>query len=286
MADAAPASGQRNRVRWLIAPGLVLLLALFLVPLAVILQASLFEDGAAAHHFQHMLASPLYLEVMKQTVVTSIVVAMLCLLVGYPVAYFVSRQPARRRAILLFLILVPLWMSILVRTYAWMIVLGREGIINTALTALGLITAPLKLSFTTGAVYLVMVQVLLPLMVMTCYSTMAEIDDTYMRAARVLGARASVAFLRVFLPLSLEGAISGFVLVFMLSMGFFIVPALIGGPKDAMIANLISDQVDQVNWGFAAALALALLAVTLAVMALVRLATRHLVFSAAREAAS
>jgi putative spermidine/putrescine transport system permease protein len=223
---------------------------------------------------------------MKQTVVTSIIVATLCLLVGYPVAYFVSRQPARRRALLLFLILVPLWMSILVRTYAWMIVLGREGIINTALTALGLITAPLKLGFTTGAVYLVMVQVLLPLMVMTCYSAMADIDDTFLRAARVLGARAPVAFLRVFLPLSLEGAIGGFVLVFMLSMGFFIVPALVGGPKDAMIANLISDQVDQVNWGFAAALALALLAVTLAVMALVRLATRHLVFSAAREAAS
>jgi putative spermidine/putrescine transport system permease protein len=271
-------------VRWLITPGLVLLAALFLVPLAVILKASLIEDGAAAHHFDRFLTGPLYLEVMKQTVVTSMVVATLCLLVGYPVAYFINRQPPRHRAILMFLILVPLWMSILVRTYAWMIVLGREGIINTALIGLGLITTPLKLSFTTGAVYLVMVQVLLPLMVMTCYSAMAEIDDTYMRAARVLGARASVAFIRVFLPLSLEGAISGFVLVFMLSMGFFVVPALIGGPKDAMIANLISDQVDQVNWGFAAALALALLAVTLAVMALVRLLTRRLVFSVAKEA--
>jgi putative spermidine/putrescine transport system permease protein len=128
--------------------------------------------------------------------------------------------------------------------------------------------------------------VLLPFMVMTCYSPMVEIDDTYMRAARVLGARASTAFFRVFLPLSLEGAVSGFVLVFMLSMGFFIVPALIGGPKDAMIANLIADQVEKANWDFAAVLALVLLAATLAVMALIRLATRRLVFSLARDVAS
>jgi putative spermidine/putrescine transport system permease protein len=272
--------------RWLIVPGLALICALFLVPMAVILEAALFEDGAAARHFAPFTSSSLYVDVMQQTVVTSLIVAALCLLAGYPVAFFISRQLPRRRALLLFLILVPLWMSILVRSYAWMIVLGREGIINASLIATGLAAAPLKLSFTTGAVYLVMVQVLLPLMVMTCYSGMTEIDETYMRAARVLGARPSAAFLRVFLPLSLEGAVSGFVLVFMLSMGFFIVPALLGGPKDTMIANLIANQVEQANWGFAAALALVLLAVTLAVMMVVRLATRRLVFSFARTAAS
>lgn len=257
-----------------------------MLPLAVILEAALFEEGTASRHFARFLSSSLYLDVMQHTVVTSLVVASLCLFAGYPVAFFISRQPPRSRALLIFLILVPLWMSILVRTYAWMIVLGREGIINASLIALGFTSEPLKLNFTTGAVYIVMVQVLLPIMVMTCYAGMAQIDDTYIRAARVLGARPFVAFVRVFLPLSLEGAVSGFILVFMLSMGFFIVPALVGGPKDAMIANLIVTQVEQANWAFAAALALVLLAVTLFVMMLIRLLTRHLIFSFTRTAAS
>jgi putative spermidine/putrescine transport system permease protein len=275
-----------GRTSWLVVPALVLLVALFVLPLAVILEAALFEEGTASRHFSRFLASGLYVGVMQQTVITSLVVATLSLAAGYPIAFFISRQPPRTRAWLIFLILVPLWMSILVRTYAWMIVLGREGVINASLMALGFVVEPLKLNFTTGSVYIVMVQVLLPLMVMTCYAGMAEIDDTFMRAARVLGARPSAAFMRVFLPLSLEGAVSGFVLVFMLSMGFFIVPALVGGPKDAMIANLIATQVEQANWAFAAALALILLAVTLLVMMLIRLATRRLVFSFAGAAAA
>jgi len=189
--------------------------------------------------------------------------------------------PAAERPLLLFLVLVPLWMSILVRTYAWMVVLGREGIVNGFLISSGIVDKPVKLMFTTGAVYLGMVQILLPIMIVSCFSAMTEIDQGLMRAARILGARPHQAFVRVFLPLSLEGAITGAVIVFILSMGFFITPALIGGRKDAMMANLIAGQVSQANWGFASALAIILLFATLAVMVLVRLAARRLVYSAA-----
>lgn len=259
-------------------PGLALLAATFLIPLIVVLQASLTDIGANNSPVARLFSSSLYLSVLWHTLSTSLTVATLCVLVGYPVAYFISRQPPSRRSLLIFLILVPLWMSILVRTYAWMIVLGREGIVNMSLMSLGLTAAPLKLSFTTASVYLVMVQVLLPFLIMTCYSAMVDIDDTLLRAARVLGASSRQAFVKVFLPLSLEGVVSGFMLVFMISMGFFIVPALVGGARDVMIANLISDQVEKVNWDFAAVLALVLLAVTLAAMAGIRFVGRRLVF--------
>lgn len=275
-----------SATKFLILPGLALLLFLFVAPLAVILKAGLFEDGGTSGYLARFISNGAYLEVMERTVAFSAIVSAICLFAGYPIAFFIARQTKKWRPLLVFLIFVPMWMSILVRTYSWMILLGREGIVNATLMKLGLVSTPLRLIYTTGSVYLVLVQVLLPFMVMTCYSAMAEIDETHIRAARLLGARPLSAFLRVFLPLSLEGAVSGFVLVFMLSMGVFVVPGLVGGPRDTMMANLIATQVEQTNWGFGAALALVLLATTLAAMSVIRLATRRFVFSPARETAA
>lgn len=233
-------------------------------------QQGLFDPAFTIEHFDRFLNRGAYMRVFGNTLQISAVVSIVCLLLGYPVACFIVFQPPSRRPLLMFLVLVPMWMSILARTYAWMIVLGKEGIINQFLLATGILEEPVKMLFTTGAVYVGMVQIMLPITIVTCFSSMTEIDQSLLRAARIMGASPSRAFRKIFFPLSAEGAITGALIVFILSMGFFIVPALIGGRKDAMMANIIAGQVSQTNWGFAAALAVALLISTLAILAAVR----------------
>lgn len=258
-------------------PGLVLILLLFLIPVGIVFQQGLFDPEFTTDHFTRFATRGAYMRIFWHTLQVSAVVALLCLLLGYPVAYFIVRQPPRRRPFLLFLVLVPMWMSILARTYAWMVVLGKEGMINQMLLALGLAAEPVQLLFTPGAVYVAMVQIMMPILIVTCYSSMTEIDQSLLRAARIMGAGPFKAFRQVFLPLSAEGAITGTLIVFILSMGFFIVPALLGGRKDMLLANIIAGQVSQTNWGFAAALAIVLLAATLAVLAAVRVLSARLV---------
>ena len=256
--------------RLTILPGLALILMLFLIPVGIVFQQGLFDPTFTTEHFDRFVSRGSYVRIFWSTLQISTVVAALCLLIGYPVAYFIVRQSASRRPFLMFLVLVPMWMSILARTYSWMVVLGKEGIINQTLLGLGLIDEPLRMLFTTGAVYVSMVQIMLPILIVTCFSSMTEIDQSLLRAARIMGASRARAFREVFLPLSAEGAITGTLIVFILSMGFFIVPALLGGRRDAMLANVISSQVGQTNWGFAAAISIVLLGATLLVLVLVR----------------
>ncbi|MTI17481.1 ABC transporter permease [Rhodobacteraceae bacterium RKSG542] len=252
-------------------PGLAIICVMFLVPVGFVFQHGLFDPSFTTEHFTRFINRGAYMRIFWTTLQVSSVVALACLIIGYPIAYFIVRQPSRRRPMLIFLVLVPMWMSILSRTYAWMVVLGKEGIINQTLLWVGLIDEPLKLLFTTGAVYVSMIQIMLPILIVTCFSSMTEIDQSLMRSARIFGASPFKAFREVFLPLSLEGAITGTLIVFILSMGFFIVPALVGGRKDTMLANIISSQVSTGNWGFAAALSIVLLTATLLVMFAVRL---------------
>lgn len=264
-------------------PALALALVMFAVPVVLVFQEALFDPGFTLEHFERFFSRAVFQTVFRNTLMVAAIVASACLLIGYPMALFiVTRRPARR-PLLLFVVLVPMWMSILVRTYAWMVVLGREGMINQALLALGMIEAPLQLLYTSGAVYVAMVQILLPIMVVTCYSAMTEIDMGLIRAARVMGAGPIRAFRHVFLPLSLEGALTGWSVIFILSLGFFIVPALLGGRRDALIGNMIVNQVAQTNWGFAAAMAIVLLVATVLLLALVRLVASRFLHSA-REA--
>ncbi len=262
---------------WLIVPGVLLLAFFFVAPTVEIALSSIFDEGLTGKHFERFATKGAYVEVFWRTLVRSVWIGILCVLIGYPIAYFIVHRSLRTQVFLMLLILVPLWTSILIRTYAWMVVLGREGIVNNALIWLGLIDKPLRMMFTTGAVYVAMIQILLPIAVIACYSAMTEIDRTLPRAAKVLGASPWKAFRHVFLPLSLEGALTSFVIVFMLSMGFFITPALVGGRKDAMLANVIAHNVEQLNWGFASALALLLLVATIIVIVVVRLLANRFV---------
>lgn len=261
-----------NRIfkTWLLWPTLAMMLAFFLVPSLDIIRTSIFDPTFTSEHFVRFFTRSVYSTVFWKTIRISALVAIICAVVGYPVAYFISQRSRQNQFLLMFFIFVPLWMSVLIRSYTWMVVLGREGIINTALINMGLIEQPLKLLFTTGAVYVAMVQILLPIQIISCFSAMTEIDMDLIRAARVMGARPIQAFRRVFLPLSLDGTVTGALIVFMLSMGFFITPALVGGRKDMMLANLIDFHVERLNWGFASTIALVLLVGTICSILIVR----------------
>ena len=196
-------------------------------------------------------------------------VTLVCLLLGYPTAWYLSQQTDRKAAVLLFLVLLPFWTSLLVRTVAWVVLLQREGVVNDALLSAGLITEPLKMIFNRFAVYVAMVHVLLPFIILPLYSVMKAIPPAYLRAAASLGAPPFVAWLRVYLPQTLPGIGAGCLMVFIQALGYYVTPALVGGADDQMISYFIAFYASKtINWSMAAALALILLSVTMALYAL------------------
>ena len=203
--------------------------------------------------------------ILGRTLWISGVVTLACLLLGYPVALFIARQPPQRAALFLFLVLLPFWTSLLVRTVAWVVLLQREGILNNLLLSLGIVHEPLRMIFNRFAVYVAMVHVLLPFMVLPVFAVMKSISPSYERAAASLGAPPFTAFRRVYLPQTLPGIAAGCLMVFIQALGYYITPALVGGADDQMISYFIAFYASRtVNWGMAGALSIMLLAATLA----------------------
>jgi putative spermidine/putrescine transport system permease protein len=189
-------------------------------------------------------------------------VTLIAAVLGYPLAYLMATVSGRARALLVVLVLVPFWTSVLVRTFAWMVILGKQGLINQLLLGWGVIDRPLTLIYNMLGVQVGMVHVLLPFMVFPLYSVMARIDLALVTAARSLGASPRQAFLRVFFPLSLPGVTAGCVLIFLMAVGFYITPALLGGEGQVTFATLIELVVrDLLDWNFGASLGVFLLAV-------------------------
>ena len=272
MGATAVAGLQRARRLRLSHPALVLpllayLAAFYAYPVAAMLLRSIAEPHWTIENFARIFETPVFLYVLWLTFRVALVVTVATLLLGFPVAYLLARMDRAKSNLLMMLVLLPFWTSILVRTYAWMVLLGRQGIINQFLQWLGAIDEPVRLLNTTFAVYVAMVHILLPFMILPLYSVIRGIDGTLLRAAEGLGAPPMAVFRQVVLPLSLPGISAGCLLVFILALGFFITPALVGGPKDLMIAVLIQQQVDLFNWPFASALAVLLLAAALLVFA-------------------
>ena len=213
-------------------------------------------------------AESVFRNVLARTLWISTVVTLACLLLGYPVALFIARQPPQRAALFLFLVLLPFWTSLLVRTVAWVVLLQREGILNNLLMSLGLVHEPLRMIFNRFAVYVAMVHVLLPFMVLPLFAVMKSISPSYERAAASLGAPPFTTFRRVFLPQTMPGIGAGCLMVFIQALGYYITPALVGGADDQMISYFIAFYASRtVNWGMAAALSIMLLAATLALYA-------------------
>jgi putative spermidine/putrescine transport system permease protein len=251
----------------LVAPLILYLLIFYAYPVLLMLQHSSYQNGWTLQVFAKLLQDGIFWRVMQITGSISLIVTVACLLLAYPVALFLARRSKSVANLMIILVLIPFWTSILVRTYAWMVLLGRRGIINDFLVATGLIERPLQLLNTRLAVCVAMVHVLLPFMVLPIYSTLKSLDWRLIRAAEGLGARPAAVFRQVLLPLSLPGISAGCILVFTLAIGFYITPALVGGPADLMISILISNEVNILDWSQAAAMAVVLLAVVLAIFA-------------------
>lgn len=245
---------------WLIVPLLVFEFAFFGIPLAIVLYHSVADEGFTLRHYGEIFTTAIYYKVLLQTLKIAFLVTAISLLLGYPLAYVIAHAGRVVRGVLLLAVLVPLWTSLLARTYAFQVLLGRDGVVNATLLKLGIISEPLKIMYTTTPVVLGMVQALLPFMVLTCYAVMRNIDHGLVTAAESMGARPSRAFRTIYLPLSMPGVLTGIVLVFILAMGFFVTPVILGGLKEYTIAGLITLQMQQVmNWGLGSALAITLL---------------------------
>lgn len=256
----------------LLAPALALMALVFLLPIGWFLWGSLAELGTFAEVMEEMravLGSRAVLGAIVNTNWIALVVTLLVLLIGYPVAYALSRARGLAFTLILICIVLPYFTSVIVRTYAWMVLLGRNGLINQVLLGTGLIGEPLDLLYNRLSVIIGMTYVLLPYMVLTLYAAMKAVDPSLLRAAEGMGASPVMVFLRVFLPLTRHGVMAGSLIVFILAIGFFVTPALMGGPGDVMIAMLIEREVELTqNWPVAAMMTIVLLAVTLALYAL------------------
>ena len=261
------------RGAWPALPALVLLLVFFLFPVVRMLAFSL--EGGTLEWYAKALGEGLYLRVMWNTFEIALLVTGLCLLLGYPLGFLIATTSPGWATMGFIFVLLPLWTSVLVRTYAWMVLLGRNGVFNRLLMDAGIVSDPIPLLHNFTGVMIGMVHVLLPYMVLPVYGAVRRVDPAIPAAAAGLGASNWRIFWRVYLPLTLNGIFAGAVLVFVLSLGFFITPALLGGGRVIMIAVLIEQQVrEALNWPFAAALSAVLLAATLAVYTLAQRFTR------------
>jgi spermidine/putrescine transport system permease protein len=270
---AKPRAGVRSRSRLLvqIAPGISWLLLFFFVPLLLVFVYSFYEfsDGRVIKQFtlsnyERALSSAVYYRIFVKSLGYGLVVTLTGLVVGYPCAHFLARTRFRRKDILFVGLIVPFWTTIVVRTYAWKILLGTKGVANHVLLSLGIVQEPVKLLYTQTAVMFGLVHVFLPFMILPLYASIEKIPRHLEEAAMDLGAGRIRSFLRVNLPLSLPGINTGCLLVFILTVGSFVTPELLGGPGEIMIANVIQrEYYESFNWPFGFAMAVLLLMVIL-----------------------
>ncbi|HTZ34472.1 MAG TPA: ABC transporter permease [Stellaceae bacterium] len=270
VAAAAPERGfWRSREGMLVLPALAFYALVYVYPLFRLAAWSFFDNGFTLKFYGELFGEPTYFRALANTLEISFLVTLVCLLAGYPLAYLMATTSPAARRVVTILVLVPFWTSILVRTFAWIVILGKVGLVNRALIALGLIGQPLKLVFNMIGVQIGMVHVLLPFMVFPLYGVMSRIDPNLVRTARSLGAGPGGAFRHVFLPLSLPGVAAGCVLVFLLAIGFYVTPALLGGPGEITLATMIDMMINTLlNWGLAATLGVLLLVVVGAIFVL------------------
>ncbi|MBD3885177.1 ABC transporter permease [Phormidium tenue FACHB-886] len=266
-----PAKIFARREGQLALPLAIFLHLFYVVPLAVLL-ASSFQQAAGVPGFSlgqygEFFRDPINLKVLRDTVWLGVQVTLGCLILGYPVAYLFVNAPAAWKGILTFLILLPLLTSAVVRTFGWVVILGKQGLVNSFLQSLGLISEPLKLLFTHQGVTIAMTQIQMPLMILPIVASLSQVDPRLMAASESLGGGAWRTFWKIIFPLTLPGVISGCLLVFAITVSSFVTPSIIGGGQVMYMPTLIYQQaVVLLNGPFAAAVSAILLAVVLAVV--------------------
>ncbi|MGU8451218.1 ABC transporter permease [Clostridium perfringens] len=225
-------------------------------------------DGRFVFSFENFqrLFEPIYFTVFIRSIWLAVLSTVSCLILGYPIAYIISKLPIKRRNMLILLFILPMWMNFLLRTYAWMAILGRDGLINTLLGYIRI--GPIKMLYTDGAILLGMVYNFLPFMVIPIYTVLIKIDKNLVNAAYDLGANKAQAFRKIILPLSIPGIISGITMVFMPAVSNFVIPSLLGGGKYMLVGNLIEQQFTTIgNWNFGSALSIFMMILILISMA-------------------
>jgi ABC-type spermidine/putrescine transport system permease subunit I len=262
------ASGKRMIWRnpaLLVLPLAAFLTVFYLVPVIVMLVQS---TGKAYDFkpFADVFSSTIALRIFWQTVRLAVISTLVTFLLAYPLAFFIASCRPLAANILLAVVMLPFWTSILIRSYAWMVLLGRQGVLNGLMQWLGITSEPIKLLNTSFAVYIGMIHILLPFMILPIYGSLKALDGRLVAAAENLGAGTVSVFRYVIFPLSLPGVMAGSVLVFVLALGFYITPALLGGPTDMTISMMVAEQVDLYRWDFAAALATVLLITTMLII--------------------
>jgi ABC-type spermidine/putrescine transport system permease subunit I len=246
-------------------PALAVIVLFFLVPVGLILAQSVLDPTPTARFYVHLFTTPEYLTVFAISLEIALVTTLLSLVLSYPVAYLLVVAPPALRQLMLTLILLPFWTNVLIRCYAWMLMLQTKGLVNTVLvTWTHLFAAPLPLVFNFTGVIIGMVHYCVPINILVLYSVMKAIDLRLLQAAKGLGANPLRAFAAVFVPLSLPGVRAAAMLILVISLGFFVTPALLGGRGEITAAMLVTTYFsDVLNWGFGSAIATVLLAVTL-----------------------
>lgn len=272
--NAAELRAQERAEQWMLGslalPGLLLIAVVALAPIAWLFWLSFRDaEGLTLAHYARLL-HPSYLITLQSTFELSFLVTLICILLGYPLAYVIAQARPRVAALLLLLVLFPIWTSLLVRCYAWLVLLQRRGLINTWLTDLGVIDGPLRLVHNFMGTTIGMVHIMLPFMVLPLYASMRAINPDYVRAAANLGASPVKAFWQIYVPLSLPGLAAGIVIVFVLCLGFYVTPALLGGGRVMMWSMQIERNVSYYgDWGAASALGVVLLVMTLGILWLI-----------------
>ena len=265
---------ERTRRLGLLTPAALLLLVVFVLPLGVMLWHAFFDPQAGFGNFAWYLGDAVQRRVLVRTFTTAAKVTAVCLVLGYPYAYAMVAVGPKLRAVLTLIVLVPLWTSLMVRTFAWVILLQDHGPVQSALAAVGL-GHPQLIRSNLGVV-IGMTQILLPFMVMPMYAAMRTIDRRLVQASSSLGASPVVTFARVWLPLSIPGVAAGALIVSISSLGFYVTPALLGSPSDSLISQQIYGQVNGLlQWGHGGAMGVVLLLTTLLIAALVLAGIRH-----------
>jgi putative spermidine/putrescine transport system permease protein/mannopine transport system permease protein len=237
----------------------------FVWPVVRVVLRSVLEPTIGLSNYKQILYQPPFLSILVQTFVIAASVTVICLILAYPLAYFISRQKGVVLKLSAGLILLPLWTSVVIRSYAWMVLFQRDGLLNDIFIRAGFIDEPIRILQTVVAVEVGMIHILLPFMILPILASMRSVDPTLLQMGRVLGAAPLSLFLRVYVPLTLPGITAGVTLVFITALGFYVTPALLGGSKGTMAAVLIAEQASTYfNWPLASALATVLMLATAA----------------------
>jgi putative spermidine/putrescine transport system permease protein/spermidine/putrescine transport system permease protein len=283
VAEAASGSGRRAnealldrqgwQERWallgLASPAVLTVLIVMVIPVGWLFYLSFLSDDGnfSLEHYNRMLESKAYARIFWTTFKVSFLTTGICILLGYPLAYFLSQLPKRAAALCMLTVLLPFWTSLLVRTYAWLVLLQSKGLVNEWAISLGLWDEPVRLVHNLTGTLIGMVHIMLPFLVLPLYGSMKAISEDYLKASSNLGAGPVQTFWNIFFPLSLPGLFAGALIVFVLCLGFFVTPAVLGGGKVIMVSNQITNNIELFfNWGAASALGVVLLAITLGIL--------------------